>query len=519
VFLLACKPSGSESAKSEAAGNEQENEQENEKTAKGEVETPSESPAKLETKQELPKTPPSTEGPETTTPYQAPLALVEAAKQGLRYVEQERCAPAEAFPTFVLGPSRWVHFDGGVGRVSAIVACSESNEVARIDIHPTTEPGRRYAVFYGEAGLAVEEKIAGRWSRRCDGGRCDDDVDPTISKAWREGYDRKQLAPAVGELQGALEIPKDYEALSNDPILAPGEARAFIVYASGDKLMAVRPDGSKPFDLGVPAPDPYRSSSRGRASDKPLLSPDGQILAHLDQGQLRLTTIADKKTRAATSLAGPVLIGPWSADAKALMVIAGEPASQEILDLETLEATPITAPMREYWWGRDAGELVATRRAGDEVEIVRGKAPDLADAEVIAKIPGKGVRIVDVRGESLALRGEDAVWSLAGPGSERAKVREVPELFISAIRLSPDAQRVAFRAPTASGAEALTAFEVAKPGGGTELISCSQSCNFYWYDATHVVVPGTDTIYLVGTDGERMVVAEEARGVMQRQSR
>lgn len=73
----------------------------------------------------------------------------------------------------------------------------------RVDLYPASEPNRRYAVFFVESGLAVEELQSETWVRICDG-PCEADIAEVSRAAWNAGYDLRELARAMSTLERAV---------------------------------------------------------------------------------------------------------------------------------------------------------------------------------------------------------------------------------------------------------------------------------------------------------------------------
>jgi hypothetical protein len=454
-----------------------------------------------------------------SSPFLVPAEVLARATPALRYLEQDRCELPEAFPSFMLDPARRVHFANDWGRVSATVPCKADAEVDRLDIYPQAEPNRRYVVHFIEAGLSVEERRDGRWSRRCDGASCRD-VAAEQSDAWIAGYELAKLHDPVFALVEALAIPDHFEALSSAPILSAEQARGFIVFARKDELLAVRPDGSAPFSLGLAAPDRDSSSSFGPAEDRPLLSPDGALLAHLDGGALRLTSLADKQTRAVEGLPSHVLIGPWSPDGRALLVYAGEPSPDPYaVDVESGQAQRITGSKGRLQWGDSHRELIDARVDAKTLTLVASSPPDLATGQPIASLPFEPRwQVQDARAGRIAGVSPTAIWALTR-GGEPVDVAEV-ELFFGGVRLSPDARHLAFPAAPTGAAEVGYLTAVPLDGGAPiPLLPCSQTCKFYWYDAEHVVMLGPRSIHMASLDGKQTIVVEDAAGVGARRAR
>jgi hypothetical protein len=295
-------------------------------------------------------------------------------------------------------------------------------------------------------------------------------------------------------------------------------AARYIVFRRKDNLFALLPDGSAPIELGISAPRwPVRSVPL--ASNEPIMSPDGRTLAHLVDGELRITQIPSLVTHEVAGLEGPVFIGSWSPDGKALLVLADgeswEASLVYVVDITTLTATSIGYEAHRMQWGNNAQELFGYNLLEDgSVVAARVTVPDLD----VVPVPGiswrRGWAIADVRANHVLGTRLGYVWVFSESSTaESPRDLVAIERVTDNLRLSPDARYIALcivhEYDEFSPLGEFTVVPVAG-GPGKTLTDCFRSSTFHWYDDEHIVIQRENGIRFVALDGELVTLAEDA---------
>jgi hypothetical protein len=310
------------------------------------------------------------------------------------------------------------------------------------------------------------------------------------------------------------------------PLANEQDAR-FVVINRRGYLFALVP-GSSETSLGISAPPSRRGLARF-ASDQPLMSPDGQTLAHLADGELRITDIRSRSSNPVEGLTGPVLIGPWSPDGHALLTASadGDWRTRDwdvhVVDVATLRATSIRTEVL-LQWGNDASELIGYYPFDGSTGVARIVLPALE----VVQVPGIAWKpawtIADVRANQIVGRRPGYLWiysddaSTAEPPIRRDLVA-VPDFFLTDVRLAPDGRHIALciEDPELKELDVLGSLTVVPIMGGSSksLTVCRTSSRFYWYDNEQLVIGRLGVVDLVGLGGQVTTLAEDASLVAQ----
>lgn len=115
----------------------------------------------------------------------------------LAFVDESPCL-SERDPAFgdlfVDGSTRIVRLRASNRRVEAWITCNASEFTSAIWVYPTTAKDIRYLISFTEAGISIEIREAGGWTRECDEARCRGKLSDAERDFWSAQW------TAVGEL-------------------------------------------------------------------------------------------------------------------------------------------------------------------------------------------------------------------------------------------------------------------------------------------------------------------------------
>lgn len=332
------------------------------------------------------------------------------------------------------------------------------------------------------------------------------------------------------EPTGARQLEPLASARAVEPPTASPTDR-YVVFARDKLLWAVVPDGSPAIPLAISEGPRYGSGISTFGWQQPTMSPDGQTLAHLVDGELRLTVLPSLETVGIAGLSGPLLIGPWSPSGRALFVVSDQPGPFELRTTHVVDVAEGTATVMELadkipQWGIDDDHVMLWHAFDGSAGVAWATVPELEPYVRMLGLPNPiGRTIADARAGYLVGRSPGKVWiSEVGEALDEAgKPRDllaVSDRFMGDVRLAPDGRHVGLCVghPTDPKFDLPGELVVVSTSGGepTALTECGPSWSLYWYDDRHIVLGGGGAVYGVGIDRELQVIAENARLVPQR---
>lgn len=118
-----------------------------------------------------------------------PAKVLERGGESVKLVTRGDCEPKTNFKLFTGGPARRVKYTNALGTAEAVLACDEKGTAIRLDLHPEGAEDLRYRLFLVEAGLQVQAKQEGAWTKLCTGPRCaSDKLASTDAETWTQGW-------------------------------------------------------------------------------------------------------------------------------------------------------------------------------------------------------------------------------------------------------------------------------------------------------------------------------------------
>lgn len=434
-------------------------------------------------------------------PFMPPLQAMARGADDVRLIEAGPCAAADQFDAFTGGMARRARYASSLGAVEAVSPC-DGGRALWVDLYPDATPTLRYRIFYVEGGLALEQRSGDAWARLCDGSKCGAMADQGSAAAWiRDHIPSPPIKAAALKLLDALPAPPPAPPVAQAPIFGPGEAPWPLLTYRGDQWTRLWPDGRPAQPLAISVKPAEGRAMRGRANDRPLLSPDGQRLAVISEAGLQIINLAPDAA-ASPARVGPEqspLIHSWSPSGRRLLVYSR--AQRRFLAVDPAQAAPqaLNESRGLLGWAGDDGLLVQRGAALVKAPLAGGpeiSLATLASEKPVAWADLRGDRLIYAQGQQLHARGLEGqpVVSLTGKG----------EYGYSPLATSPDGARVAFVATSPkAGAGALYLIDTAT-GARTPALACGRSCDLSWYTARVLLVRTTDgRVVLIDRDGAR----------------